>query len=575
MSSVPRPVVEKVRTLSHDPTLRRRMVVVSLALNFLVIFLVRRGWVSHLLTALWILSIVSFCLSAIERPRFRLPRWRPTRQSLLVVAIVLLPAIVRVAHMATGRIHGDELLTAYFSKTHDFRHTSFFTPMPDRGEWVSQFPTPFYLLQRWFLDIAGASVAAVRLSTLPYVVIVSVLLFLIARKLLDRSTALVAVTLYAFFFPGVYLEVSGFMFISSTAAFLGFFYLALRNLHATGSGAAAEAGVLAGACYLTYSSGYLALPVLLAFFLFDLVRRRRFAVVRNLVTSLLGFWIVLSPFLSDTHGGESYLFQRGSQVALLTGNWSSHHDAVARGANPLPMVWTNLVLAGKAVYRDGIGGHGGYDFGHLALLDPLAIALLVAGTIAAMFLIRSRPELLLVLLVIVASFFAGIVLTIPPPAFHRFSLAFPFLAIVMALPFFLLPRAPGIPNAIRFGAVAGSLLLFACVNEDRLARARLADSPSDHERLAKFLDQRYPDRTLYVAAYPSYAFQKMYVFLKRPGPVRRIRSGYHSDLLERFARREKYVYVITLPEAFNSQFRAADPAGRVFDFSPEYSIFAN
>jgi len=295
------------------------MLVVALALNLIVIFLARRGRVSHVPTTLWILSIVFFFLSAIERPRFRLPRWRPNRQALLVIAVVLLPAIVRLAHAAGGSVHGDELLTAYFSKTHDFLHTSFFSPMPNRGEWVSQFPTPFFLLQRWSLDIVGASVAAVRLSTLPYVVIVSALLYRIARQLADRTTALLAVVLYAFFFPGVYLDASGFMFISSTAAFLGFFYFALRNLHETGCRAAAAAGVLMGACYLTYSSSYLALPVFLVFFLFDLVRRRRFAVVRNLVTSLLGFWIVLSPFLSDPQGGQSYLFQRGSQVALLTG----------------------------------------------------------------------------------------------------------------------------------------------------------------------------------------------------------------------------------------------------------------
>jgi hypothetical protein len=574
MSGLPRPAAEKVRTPFHDPTLRWRMLVVALVLNFVVILLVRRGRVSHVPTTLWIFSIVLFFLSAMERPSFRLPRWRPTGQTLLVIAVVLLPTIVRLAHAAGGRVHGDELLTAYFSKTHDFRQTSFFSPVPNRGEWVSQFPTPFFLLQRWFLDVAGTSVAAVRLSTLPYVVIVSVLLYRIGRRLVDRKTALLAVVLYAFFFPSVYLDVSGFMFISGTAAFLGFFDFALRNLHETGSGAAAASGVLMGACYLTYSSGYLALPVFLAFFLFDLARRRRFAVVRNLVTSLLGSWIVLSPFLSDPQGGQSYLFQRGSQVALIAGEWSSHRGAIAGGANPLAVVWANFTLAARAMYQDGIGGHGGYDFGRLALFDPLAIALLIAGAIAALVFVRRRPEILLVLIVIVASFFAGIVLTIPPPAYHRFSLAFPFLLLVMALPFSLLARTR-IPAAVRFAVVAGSLLLFASVNEDRLARARLVDRPSDDERLARFLDDRYPDRALNVAAFPAYAFEKTYLFLKRPGLERPIHSGYHSDLLETFDRREKYVYVITFPEAFDEQFQEKDPAGKVLEFSPDYSVFAN
>jgi hypothetical protein len=145
----------------------------------------------------------------------------------------------------------------------------------------------------------------------------------------------------------------------------------------------------------------------------------------------------------------------------------------------------------------------------------------------------------------------------------------------MALPFSLLARTLRIPAAVRFAIVAGSLLLFASVNEDRLARARLVDRPSDDERLARFLDDRYPDRALSVAAFPTYAFEKMYFFLKRPGLERPIRSAYHSDLLETFDRRKNYLYIITFPEAFDEQFQEADPGGKVFEFSPEYSVFAN
>ncbi|HMA17791.1 MAG TPA: hypothetical protein VKS03_05060, partial [Thermoanaerobaculia bacterium] len=146
----------------------------------IVVVLVHRGWVSQILTVLWLLSIVYFLLSAV-RSRLSWPRLRPKRKALLTAALLLLPALVRIAHMDADRVHGDELMTAYFSTHQDFLHTSFFEPMPNRAEWVSQFPKPFFLLQRWFFDLAGASRVTVWLSTLPYVVLVSVLLYLTVR----------------------------------------------------------------------------------------------------------------------------------------------------------------------------------------------------------------------------------------------------------------------------------------------------------------------------------------------------------------------------------------------------------
>ncbi|HEU5251579.1 MAG TPA: glycosyltransferase family 39 protein [Thermoanaerobaculia bacterium] len=556
-------------------TLATALLAISLALNLVVVLLVHRGRVSHILTVLWLFSIVYFLLSAGGRPRFSWSRMRPTKKTVLATVVVLLPAVVRIAHMDADRVHGDELMTAYFSTHHDFRHTSFFEPMPDRADWVSQFPKPFFVLQRWFFEVAGKSLAAVWFSTLPYVVLVSALLYRVVRELLGRATAVIAVVLYAFFAPSVYLEVSGFHFISSTAAFLGFFYFAVRSLRAGSPAPAAATGVLAGFCYLFYSSSYIAIPVFVVVALFDLVRRRSLGVVfGNLAIALLGCWIVLSPFLAkpETAG---YLFQRSSQVSLLTGEWSGNREAIARGADPLPIIRANLLLALKSMTRDGIGGHGGYDFGRLAFFDPLSLGFLLAGAGAAIFLVRRAPEVLLVFVVIAASFVGGVVLTIPPPAYHRFSLAFPFLVIVMALPFSLLLRARWLSSPIRGAVAAGCMLLFASVNVDRVAQARLGDRFSDDLRLARFIDQRYPARKLYVAAFPSYAFEKLYFFLKKPGIKRRIQTSFHADLLRSFDRREKYVYAFTLPPAFSAQFLAADPAGKLYRFSIGYGLFAN
>jgi hypothetical protein len=48
-----------------------------------------------------------------------------------------------------------------------------------------------------------------------------------------------------------------------------------------------------------------------------------------------------------------------------------------------------------------------------------------------------------------------------------------------------------------------------------------------------------------------------------------------ATLLDSFDRRRKYVYVITLPAAFDAQFARRDPQGRFIHFSPQFSLFVN
>ena len=50
---------------------------------------------------------------------------------------------------------------------------------------------------------------------------------------------------------------------------------------------------------------------------------------------------------------------------------------------------------------------------------------------------------------------------------------------------------------------------------------------------------------------------------------------YHATLLPKLNPREKYVYVVTLPDRFDEQFERQDPKGRIIRFAPDYSVFIN
>ena len=556
------------------PALRAAAFPLALAMSLGAAFLVYRGSTSPWLAVLWLLSLFPFALSADDRPRRAGPRMRLSTIALLVFAAAL-PVLVRVANMDASRMHTDEFITAYASAKHDFAHTSFFGSMPEYWEWQGQFPKPFFFLQRVFFEIFGASTLTMRLSVQIYVAAISAMLFLIVRDILDRRAAVVAVILSSFLAVSVYLETLGLHFVSSTAVFTVFFYLALREYRSGRSFDAALAGMACGFCFLTYYSSYLALPMLLAFAAIHWLRDRSWRVFRNFLIALFGVILVLAPFAAFAARFGNYVAPRTKQVALLTGEWSPYREAIANGTRtPLSVIRENLVLSLKSFVKEGIGGHGGYDLGHLAFFDRFTLALFLAGFLAGVVLLFRKSELVFVFLAIVAPFLTGMVLTIPPPAYHRFGIAFPFLVILMTLPFYLLLRLSPLPGSVRYALAAGILLVFACVNQRYFVEAVARDPAPDELRLSELINQRFDGRNLYVAAFDSFAFQKI-LYFNNKWPNRRVETTFHDHLLKRFNPNEKYVYVMILADAFRERFRKADPNGRFYRFSISYSLFAN
>jgi 4-amino-4-deoxy-L-arabinose transferase-like glycosyltransferase len=547
----------------------------ALAVSLAMAFLVFRGGTSHWLAAVWFLSLFPFALATrrrrpIERETASLPA-----RALLLLAVAALPVLVRVANFDSDRMHTDEFISSYFSATHDFAHSSFFSPIPKWYEWEAQFPSPYFFLQRVFFTLFGESILTLRLSVQIYVALVSVMLFLIVREIFDQKAAWIAVVLYSFFAVSVWLETLGLHFISSTAVFTAFFYFALREYRTGEMFYAALAGIACGLCYLTYYSSYLAFPMLLAFCALHWLRKRSWLVLQNFAITLAGMLLVLAPFVAFGLRSGNYVWHRTNQVSLLTGEWSRYREQIANGTrSPLSVIGENLALSLKSFVQDDIGGHGGYDFGHRAFFDRFTLVLFLAGALAGLVLLFRKTELFFVFLAIGASFMTGMVLTIPPPAYHRFSIAFPFLVILMTLPLSLLLRIRPLPMSVRYALAGGLLLLFACVNQRRFVEAVCLDAPADELRLARFLNQRYPGRSLYLAAYGGFGFEKVLYFAMKNRPPK-IQTDYHENLLKVFNCDEKYVYVILFPNDFNEKFRQADPKGRLFQFSGRLSVFAN
>ena len=283
--------------------------------------------------------------------------------------------------------------------------------------------------------------------------------------------------------------------------------------------------------------------------------------------------LVLAPFLAFFLRSENYVAPRTKQVSLLTGEWSPYREAVAKGKrSAASVIVENLKLSLRSFVADGVGGHGGYDFGRLAFFDRFSLALFLAGLLAGAVLLFRTTALVFVFVVIELAFFTAMVLTIPPPAYHRFSIAFPFLVILMTIPFHLWLSLRRVPRSVRYALAAGLLILFACVNERHFVEAVVRDHAPDEFRLAQMLNQRFAGRHVYVAAYDSFALQKVFYFLNK-WPDRQIETGFHDNQLKKFNSNEKYVYVMILVDAFREKFRQADPNGRFYRFSEGYTPF--
>lgn len=269
-----------------------------------------------------------------------------------------------------------------------------------------------------------------------------------------------------------------------------------------------------------------------------------------------------------------YITQRINQVNLLNGEWSGAKDRIKNGESPNIIIRENLILSFKSLYTDGIGGHGGYNFGNLAFFERFTLLLFVTGLLAVFKIMVKKIELFFIVAVLMFSYVAGIVFTIPPPAYHRFSLTFPFIIVVISTLFYCFLSLNKMPKALKLMSIIIVLLIYSINNQAYFLKSSEMEKNNTDLRLARYIDTNFPSRNIYIASFPNFAFEKI-LYFELKDKSKNVLTEYHANVLAMFNKDEKYVYVITLPNIFNDQFKLKDTNGKIINFSQDYSLFVN
>lgn len=552
---------------------------ISLILNLIVNFFVFRNNYYSWLAILWLISILILIFSALKTGKLNVVRiFRADKQFFFILFIILLPLILRIINLNPNRIHQDEFETAYFSSQYNLTTTNFFSGIPESDVWVAQFPSPFFVLQKIFFLLFGENPLSIKLSVLPYVFLVSLMLFLLCEKIFNRQIAIISVILYAFLSVSVYFETLGLHFISSTAVFLIFFYFLIRYFRKNNVQLSLLSGISCGFNYLFYLSSYLALPLGIFVYIILFLKQRKAYLIKHLLLFLISFLLVTSPFLTYISTQKNYLpvrFEAVSFIAkLLTKNKEERisKEVAFHEAN------LNLRDSFMSLSQDGIGGHGGYDFGNLAMFERFSLVIFLTGFIIAIFLAFKKIEIFYIQIVILISFLLGMVLTTPPPAYHRFSLAFPFIAIISSLPIYLFLSAKIIYKNLRYLLFLIFMFIYIYTNQAYFSKAVTQDVKRNNFDLAQvkiinYIKHNYPGRKIYIAAFPIFALKYIYYFFDKTADIK---ADYHEDLIDNFNPKEKYVYILTYPEDFKQKFAALDKNGKfIKKFTDEYVLFVN
>jgi hypothetical protein len=554
--------------------LRRSVPLLCIILSACMSYMVLRKQYSIWFPLLWVMLILVFLMKGIGKKTLRshVSKLKEPRMYAVVLVCILLPTILRIFYYQPERLHGDDAMTGYFSAHYDLVRTNFFAPVPpNSADWVAQFPSTYFVFQNIFFKLAGMSVLTLKLSAIPYIMIIGVLTYLTARLITGRIISLLAVTAYSVFAPSVYLETLGLHFTASTAVALICFYAMIRALQTERTWWFRAAGIFCGFCYLFYTSSYIALGVCVLMMGVGLLRHFR-AIVRGFPHFLVGFMLVLAPFIAYMAGtGSFYLAGRVNQVSFLTGEWSPVSKEPK--SNLLSQVIPEQVqLSLIALIEDGHSGHGGYQFGKLALMDRYTVLLVVLGFLLLILNIRKYPAFLLILVPGI-TFISGVLLTIPPPAFHRLSLAFPYLAIISALPFaFLLDRTKN--KIFRTAVGTAAVLVLFSINTPRIDAMLKGEETFELLKLSNIINQSYPRRLVYVAAFPGHAFEKIYFFSRGKNALS-VLTDYHANILKPIYHNKRHVTLLIFPKDFLQPFQEAYPNDKIVYTSADYAMLVS
>lgn len=430
--------------------------------------------------------------------------WKKTRHILEIQDVVFLVgagivALILLAYFSSipSHFHQDEFITAYTSLSlPTVTKIDWFAAYPQ--VWVSQFPILFHVLQKPFFSLFGPSVWAVRISVWPYYVGILFFLYAIAKRIFPGSEKIV-IFLFIFFAPMLYLSSMGLHFISST-----FFFIA--SLYFTIAYDAVLLGLFTALSYLTYTSSYVVGPIVLLSALY--LRRKLLPVVVVVL-------VILLPFLAYAGFVNNFFVQRIDQVNALSGSWSDLPEKMKHGQSIVSLIFNQTGNALRSLIQPGIAGLGGYNFGKLALFEPVGFVLFILG----FRFLKFFP----IVLAIVFPFITNFVLSTQPPAFHRISLLYPLFALSMGVVLARQKRA----------VIIIVVSLFALSNLNHVRTMIDNDKtlyPQNSRLIAQYLLKNIPrGSTVSIAAFPAFHLGQELVFRTNNGY--RFVSDYRGETL--------------------------------------------
>ncbi len=537
-------------------------IAILLACIAIVLYRIHSGKDNLLTLAAYLMSIVMCILilkDSVLNYTFKKSKQTNLEQKdvLLIISLIVLQiAVLQYFSQFPNHWAYDEVITARISyflpPIHEIK---WFIGYPDGfPEWVAKFAIPFFILQKPFLHILGPSIESIRISTLPYNILIIIYLYLLAKQLFGRRLfAFTTTTTFAFLAPHLFIDSIGLHFVSSTFLVLAAFYHFVRLQKTSEKKHAILCGVFAALGFLTYASSYIALPLLVLFAFIETICTRSLKPVKFMIPAAIIFLVILCPFVFYALTKENYFLQRVNQIKFFGGEHSDPQRQMERGANPLELFKKQIEANIQSVYKAGIGGIGGYSFGYQALFNIPTLTFIILGSILALYqgVFLKRRALAYMLITVMASFIFGMVLNIPPGAFHRFSLAFPFIAVLINLAIVSLSDLsshfkkvtflPGLIPTISILILVGLVLVNIQSMRTMISNEQLPESRT----LAAYI-QEFPEGSVFkIASFPTYVLERELLFLTRN--KYNISTDYHINLMNENISRILIIHLNDLP----------------------------
>jgi len=558
--------------------LKKLRILLAIMINAFISWQVYLGHSFFLMPYLWVVSIFLLIFSELKFKQFSKHSLKNKSELALILLLVLIAIVVIVLNYNHFRYHGDDLITAYFSSKQSFIGKLFFNPVPQNpGDWVCQFPSLYFVIQKFLLMFLGHSNLAVKLSVLPYQIIIVIFLYKILKEIFSKEAAFWGIFFYIFLAISLYFTTLGLHFISSTAMYTVSLYFCINYFKKPQFKTAVILGICAALAMLFYTSSYL-VPIFIGLMLiFVFIRKPRRMIVRDGLVIVILFFTILAPFITVMYKNSNWYFlQRYEQVKIIDGEWSSQKSQDKKTLKEkLTVYQNNFNLSFNSLHTRGIGGHGGYNFGHLAFFDGFTLTLLFFA-IGLTFHYPKRYFLVLfVVVTIIITFIAGMVLTIPPPPFHRLTLILPGLAIVFTVLLDVWQRKFPYKQSERI-LLLGLMVIYCLVNFRYFRKSVSQELNPPEIEVIKEIKNNYPGRTFYIATFPGYALEKNCYFFENCYS-KKIVTDYHVNILKRSdeIKTEKYVIYMTFAAEFQEQFQTALPGANILLLEGNRAIIWN